>query len=239
MTPDIATLMSDISYWEFLGYVALGAVLVGVAGESLKEFTDWPARAGIERLVTRVSVLVLIVGLAGECVTQPNTNAANARLVAIVNRQTAAIALDLEKERAKRQSRVLTQEQFDAIAGLKGRISSVSIAYASSCVECSVYAQQIMFAFREANVDVKYFIAENFIGAWNEIVVKYPDFPQDNILVNTFIGVGLLGAVSKLSPETTHIPNAPMDIPLLMIGERFPDISSDAAKILFKPPPPK
>ena len=36
MTPDISSFMSDTSFWEFWGYVALGAVLIGVIGESIR-----------------------------------------------------------------------------------------------------------------------------------------------------------------------------------------------------------
>lgn len=72
--------MSNVSFWETLGYVALVAVLVGVAGESIKEFTDWPNRIGYEKEITRLSALILIAGLAGEGITQPKRKNIDASL---------------------------------------------------------------------------------------------------------------------------------------------------------------
>jgi hypothetical protein len=89
MEADISSLMSRISFWETWGYVALGAVLVGVAGESIKEFTHWLERIGWEKRISRLSALILIAGLAGEGITQPNSNAASATLIAYLNNQSA------------------------------------------------------------------------------------------------------------------------------------------------------
>jgi len=103
MDPDIASLLSTISFWETWGYVALGAVLLGVVGESVKEFSKWPERIGWEKKLGRVSALVLIAGLAGEGITQPNTNAANATLVAFVNKQAAQARLEIARLNARRE----------------------------------------------------------------------------------------------------------------------------------------
>jgi len=111
MEPDIAALLANISFWEGWGYVALAAVLIGVAGESIKEFTPWLERIGWEKKIGRISALILIAGLAGEGVTQPNTNAANAKLIALLNKQTAQLRLDLEA----RKNRSLTDAQKSAI----------------------------------------------------------------------------------------------------------------------------
>jgi hypothetical protein len=238
MAADMASLLADISFWETWGYVALGAVVIGVIGESIEEFTEWPEFMGIEKPLKRLSALVLILGLAGEGVTQPNTNAANAKAVAFANKETAQLALDLEKERAKTQARFLSENEFNAIAGLKGKISSVSLAYASNCIECEIYFNQVYFAFLTGNVDVNVLISQSTLGAWRGLMVEYPDFPADNVVANALGKVGLLAGTSKLLPETTRmLPGAPMDRPLLLIGERSPEVGPDAAKILFKPIP--
>jgi hypothetical protein len=98
MELDIASLLSNISFWESWGYVALTAVLLGVVGESIKEFTHW--LGPWEKKVGRLSALILVAGLAGEGITQPNTNAANATLVAIVNARAAKAELELAKLKA-------------------------------------------------------------------------------------------------------------------------------------------
>jgi hypothetical protein len=112
MDLDISSLTSSVSFWEGWGYVALAAVLLGVAGESIEEFTDWPKRAGLKKPLTRISALVLIAGLAGEGITQPNTNAPNATLVAVLNKEARELALESERLRARIAWRHLDKEQI-------------------------------------------------------------------------------------------------------------------------------
>jgi hypothetical protein len=154
MTPEIASLMSNTSFWEAWGYVALLAVVVGVAGESIQEFTQWPKRLGIAKVITRVSVLVLVVGLAGEGITQVNTNAANALVVALLNKQAAELSSDLEKERATTSARPWTKDQFDAIQQIKGLVSDVGILWPQNCPECMSLASDIETALHSAGAQI-------------------------------------------------------------------------------------
>jgi hypothetical protein len=154
MAPDIASLLADISFWEFWGYVALAAVVVGVIGESIEEFTEWPKFMGIEKPLMRISALVLILGLAGEGITQPNTNAANAKAVAFANKETAQLTLDLEKERAATSARPWTKEQFDAIQSIKGIVTDAGILWANRCVECQIFGMHIELALHSAGARI-------------------------------------------------------------------------------------
>ena len=44
----------------------------------------------------------------------------------------------------------------------------------------------------------------------------------------------------KLTPATTtQFPGMPMDRPLLLIGERYPELGPGTVKALFKQPPAK
>ena len=47
-------------------YSAAGIVLCGVIGEYVAEFTRWAADRGIEKKLSKISTLVLIIGIAGE-----------------------------------------------------------------------------------------------------------------------------------------------------------------------------
>ncbi len=154
MTTDIASLTAATSFWEYWGYVALAAVLIGVIGESIEEFTDWPKRIGCEQSITRLSALILIAGLAGEVITQPNTNAASATLVAVLNKETGQLALDLEKERSITFARPWTKDQFDAIQEIKGKVTDVGILWYSDCSDCEPLAMSIEMALVSAGVQI-------------------------------------------------------------------------------------
>ena len=207
------------------------AVILGVFGELLGD-------AGIFETSARLQVL------EESAISVANTKAAAAEVAAgqakeragALENTAAQLRLDLEKERVKNQTRPLTQKEFDAIGELKGKIPSVSLAYSSNCIECSVYATQIVDALMAANIDVKLFLSQSTLGAWHGLSVQYPDFPDENIVVETLRKSDLLAATSKLAPETTRIPGVPMDRPLLLIGERFPEVNPDTWKILLKGP---
>ena len=53
MSSEIASLSAAINFWEGWGYVALAAVFIGVVGESIEEFTDWPKKSGFDKRLTR------------------------------------------------------------------------------------------------------------------------------------------------------------------------------------------
>jgi len=123
VTQDIISSTSDVSFWEFCGYMALGAVFLGVVGESIAEFTDWPKRIGYDKTITRVSALILIAGLASEGITQVNTNTSNDELVGRQQGEIAVLherATQAERETARIKERIadrsLTREQQMLIA---------------------------------------------------------------------------------------------------------------------------
>jgi hypothetical protein len=226
MAPDIASLLAAISFWEFWGYVALAAVVIGVIGESIEEFTEWPKVMGVEKPLTRISALILIAGLAGEGITQPNTNAANAKLVAFANRQTAELSLDLEKERSKTSARPWTKEQFDAIQDIKGVVTDVGILWANRCVECQMFGMDIEMALHSAGARIYGAHASEQTAASNTGI--FVTLPVGSDLEKYPLVVALRKA--GLNPLATHhIPEFSkirVDIPVVFVGERFPIILS-------------
>jgi hypothetical protein len=102
---NLAALMSSLTGWEKIGYVGLSIVIVGVVGEGIHDFTEfgfkwWRKHGG------RVSVLVLIVGLAIEGVAQVNANNTSGRIIALLATQAANSqekAAGLEREAAQLQ----------------------------------------------------------------------------------------------------------------------------------------
>jgi hypothetical protein len=222
MTPEIASLMSDVSFWEFCGYIALAAVLIGVIGESIKEFTDWLERIGWEKKISRLSALILIAGLAGEVITQPKTNAVNATLIAFLNKQSGQLAIDLEKERANTSARPWTKEQFAAIQEIKGIVTDVGIIVEDKCLECRSYATFIERALNEAGVTLH---GEDvwFGDNWGGIIVYVPTPPNApnwaEILSNhPLIKALTKGAIQHVATNFLNCAECRKDIPVIEVG---------------------
>jgi hypothetical protein len=153
MKPDISSLMSNISFWETWGYVALAAVLVGVAGESIKEFTKWLDQIGWEKRISRLSALILVAGLAGEGITQPNTNAANAILIAYLNNQATQALSEQERLKQAMSWRRLTKEQHDKLlAAFKDSRITLQLSEVMNDPEAVQYWTDIFDTLDKANM---------------------------------------------------------------------------------------
>ena len=94
MSLDVAALMSESSFWETAGYCAAGIVTLGVAGEAVTELTKWIRSDALKRFVERVSVLMLLLGLAGEILAQVQANNKNSLIVGLLQRQTEQLRAD-------------------------------------------------------------------------------------------------------------------------------------------------
>ena len=219
MTPEIASLMSDVSFWELWGYVSLAAVLIGVIGESIKELTDWLERTGWEKKISRLSALILIAGLAGEGITQPKTNAINATLIAFLNKQSGQLAIDLEKEKQKTSARPWGKEQFDAIQEIKGVVTDVGILWPEHCIECQLLGRYIESALHSAGVQI--YGARGGDATGTGIFVRLP-IGSDLNNHPLIIALGKAGLNPVSAYQFLEFSKIRTDIPVVFVGERSP-----------------
>jgi len=101
---DLSALMSSLSCWEYAGYAGLAIVIIGVVGEGVHDFTTWFSNTWWSTKGGRLSVLVLIAGLAIEGVTQVKANSLSGQIIAFLGEQAATTrerAATLEKEAAE------------------------------------------------------------------------------------------------------------------------------------------
>ena len=170
-------------------------------------------------------MLILIAGLAGEGITQPNTNAANDKLVALLNKQAAQLAVDLQRERTKTAARPWMKEQFDAIQDIKGVVKDVGVVSQQHCIECLLLSGHIELALHVA--DVQLYEDHSFLWEATGIDVLLPaeyDL-ESSPLVDALKKAGLNpGVQHHLPPEISKIRT---DIPVIFVGERFPEHLSD------------
>jgi hypothetical protein len=112
MTSDITSLMWASEAWEIAGYVATAFVLVGVAGESVCQLTEWIKSVPVRHKIEVASALVLIAALAGEILTQVEANSTNSLIVGILNKEAADSNLAFEQLRQKVGPRRIDEKAF-------------------------------------------------------------------------------------------------------------------------------
>jgi hypothetical protein len=236
---DIALLEAASSRWEFWGYIAIGAVFVGVIGESVVEF--FPSIINAESLRTtlgKASALILIAGLAGEIITQVNANNLNAKVVAILNgnaedakmraaqSQQDAEQARLEQEKLKAQLawRSLTPE---IAAQMTSRLStskhSVILAYVSNDPEALWLAIQFSKIFDAAKWKVipqsRTYAGRLVFG----ISVSGRANTATSLLRRVLSESGVPFSTNKIPPPEMSIgdPNTKADV-TLMVGSKAP-----------------
>ena len=113
MALDIDALGSSLVWWEIGGYIATAIVAIGVIGELIVEFTDWIKSPQTLSRVGIASALILVIGLAGEILTQVRVNSISGQIIAFLNNDTASLRLELAKIKAPRN---LTTEAQKRVA---------------------------------------------------------------------------------------------------------------------------
>lgn len=113
MSLDIPSLTADAEFWEYAGYAATGIVVVGVAGEAITELTRWIKSRPLKRFIERASALILLIGLAGEILTQVQANNKNSLIVGILNGQAETAKLELARIKLPRH--FTASANFDAV----------------------------------------------------------------------------------------------------------------------------
>ena len=216
MDREISRFLSDISFWESWGYVALAAVVIGVIGKSVEEFTDWLERRGWDKKVSRLSALILIVGLAGEGVTQPNTNAANAKLIAYLNNQEQQARLARTKLEAKLAPRRLDAEAQKRIAAAVKRFAphEVEISSFNSTPEAEKFADDLISALKLAGLNAHSGArgALSVGGTPPPLAFIFTAFDQDlaEVLASILVSEGV--AEKPVPAENTAKPGSPFSI---------------------------
>src|ERR1700722_1832605 len=62
-------LSSSLLFWEIAGYVSTGIVILGCVGEYIADFTRIPKSEDEKHRISKLSLIILIVGIAGELLT--------------------------------------------------------------------------------------------------------------------------------------------------------------------------
>jgi hypothetical protein len=151
------------------------------------------------------------------------------------NERTAALQIALEEERSKRRSRTITQEQFDLLQKLRGKLENIEVRWDVRDIETSFFAGLLMTALRHAGIGLRV-RPPGGNDIWSGVLVLLPsdwrDKPaMDHLLVKVLSEAGLYGGSGHI-PSLQLWGDLPQDMPLLLIGRRPVELSTT-----FTPPP--
>ncbi len=121
---DLAALRSSLKSWEIFEYSAAGIVLLGVIGEYVAEFTGWAADRGIEKKLSKISTLVLIVGIAGEGIGLFRTSQLSGELIASLEEQSNRAFERAVRAEGNAESARATSKGFEARIAEANRASA-------------------------------------------------------------------------------------------------------------------
>lgn len=153
---------------------------------------------------------------------------------ASLEKDAAQLRLDLEKERAKTDPRVLTESQYNILQELRGIVTRVNISWEPN-TECASFAAQIMRALGAAGIEMRVYPAPAGM-VWTGVIVTAPDIPglayTDQPLIKTLHKAELWGG----GGSSLLIPDAPADTPMILVGEKYVMFGD---KLPFSPPTSK
>lgn len=104
--PDVTSLKSVLGWWEWAEYISTGIVFIGCIGEFVAEFTRISDRETMRHKVARLSLALVIGGIAGELCATVKTSESSGEIIAYVdhNASDAKTSADNAANASKRAS---------------------------------------------------------------------------------------------------------------------------------------
>jgi hypothetical protein len=85
---NLDTLQRTLDFWEIVGDISTGIVVLGLVGEYVAEF--WiKVRHTLKERLAKISILVLILGVTGELVSHKKASRISGQIVAVLNKTAA------------------------------------------------------------------------------------------------------------------------------------------------------
>jgi hypothetical protein len=162
---EVSSLKSALRCWEWFGYISTAIVGLGCIGEFTAEFTSLPQDDRSKHKLARLSLMILILGIAGELLSAVRTSQLSGQLIANIEERTTEAnrvleqerrtRIELEKSLRPRELYAITYtdgtDNFDNLKELKGTEFEVE---AISDFEARKAASDIVFILEAAGLKV-------------------------------------------------------------------------------------
>lgn len=139
-------LSSSLLFWEVAGYICTGIVILGCAGEYIAEFTRLPKTDDRKHRISKLSLIILTFGIAGELLTAIRSSQISGQVIADLQtsvktaKQSASDAADAA-ERARR-----------AADGAEGKAEAVGKEADAAAIKVAAISKQSEVAQENLNL---------------------------------------------------------------------------------------
>lgn len=86
---EVVALKSVLRFWEGFGYISTAVVGLGCIGEFIAEFTSLPTCEQRKHKLAKLSLMILILGIAGELLSAARTSQLSGRIIANIEERAA------------------------------------------------------------------------------------------------------------------------------------------------------
>lgn len=86
---EVASLKTALRCWEWFGYISTAVVGLGCVGEFIAEFTSLPRSDRCKHKLARLSLMILILGIAGELLSAVRTSQLSGQVIANIEERAA------------------------------------------------------------------------------------------------------------------------------------------------------
>jgi hypothetical protein len=86
---EVGSLKAALNRWEWFGYISTAIVFIGCVGEFIAEFSSLTKTEESQHKLARLSLIVLILGIAGELLSTVRTSQLSGQLIANIEERTA------------------------------------------------------------------------------------------------------------------------------------------------------
>jgi len=94
---EVGSLKAALYCWEWFGYISTAIVFIGCVGEFVAEFTSLPRTKETANKLARLSLIVLIFGIAGELLSTVRTSQLSGQLIANIEERASKAELEQKK----------------------------------------------------------------------------------------------------------------------------------------------
>jgi hypothetical protein len=109
---DIESLSASADWWEAAGYIASAIVVIGILVESIELFRFVLLGKIRERMIEVVGLLLVVLGLAGEILTQVQSNNRTGLIIGLLNKQAKEASGQIAEANARALEAQLALEKF-------------------------------------------------------------------------------------------------------------------------------
>jgi hypothetical protein len=178
-----SVLSSSLWFWEIAGYVCTFVVILGCAGEYIAEFTSIPKGEDDKHRISKLSLIILTIGIAGELLTAIRSSQISGQVIADLQtsvknaKQSASDAAD-DAKRAKTDADG-AKTKADAVGveadQAQGKITAVNTR--ADLLNAQIAATQRAFSARD-------------LPDRDGLIEKLKEFRGKTVSVRSYIALG-------------------------------------------------